>query len=165
MPATATNVTSLSAARQAAATAREEGAPIRVDSPEALARVLVLMMLTDCEVDPREIEMLDRLDAFRRIGLTRPHFMRVARDHCAALQKRMGAAQDLRHNDPALIDELLASVTDPAKRLLVCRLAAAIVTADGKVHDIERITYDHMLNRWRLTRRDVEAATLKDPMP
>jgi uncharacterized protein YjiS (DUF1127 family) len=134
------------------------------DSPEALARVLVLMMLTDCEVDEREIEMLDRLDAFNRLGLSRQQFMRVARDHCAALQQRMGQAASLRHNDPALVDELLANVRDPAKRLLVCRLAAALLTADGKVHDIERVTYDHMLGRWGLTRADVQSAIRRDPV-
>ncbi len=133
------------------------------DTPEALARVLVLMMLTDCDVDQREIEMLDRLDAFARIGLPRAQFMRVARDHCSALQQRMGSLSSLRHNDPALVDELLSAVRDPAKRLLVARLAAAIVTADGKVLDIERVTYDHMLTRWGLTRRDVHAAILADP--
>ena len=134
------------------------------DSPEALARVLVLMMLTDCEVDEREIDMLDRLDAFNRIGMSRQHFMRVARDHCAALQQRMGQAGSLRHNDPSLVDELLAGVRDPVKRLLVSRLAAALLTADGKVHDIERVTYDHMLGRWGLTRADVQAAIRRDPV-
>ena len=134
------------------------------DSPEALARVLVVMLLADCDVDEREIEMLDRLDAFHRIGLTRQQFMRVARDHCAGLQQRMGPAGSLRHNDPSVVDELLADVRDPAKRLLVSRLAAALVTADGKVHDIERVAYDHMLARWGLTRADVQADIRRDPV-
>lgn len=134
------------------------------DSPEALARVLVVMLLADCEVDEREIDMLDQLDAFNRIGLSRQQFMRVARDHCAALQQRMGQAGNLLHNDPSVVDELLAGVRDPVKRLLVSRLAAALLTADGKVHDVERVAYDHMLARWSLTRADVQADIRRDPV-
>ena len=132
------------------------------DSPQALARVLVLMMLTDAEVDEREIEVLDRVDAFGRLGLTRADFMRVARDHCADLQHRMGAANHLRLDDRALLDEVLAAVSSPQQRLLVCRIAAAIITADGRGHDLERTLYDHMLLTWGLTRRDVQAAIAAD---
>lgn len=57
---------------------------------------------------------------------------------------------------------MLAGVRDPAKRLLVARLAAGVITADGRVQDIERLVFDHLLARWGLTRSEVSRAILND---
>ncbi len=47
-------------------------------------------------------------------------------------------------------------------RILVCRLAAAVVTADGRVTHDERLVYDHALVRWRISQSDVTHAILND---
>jgi len=133
-----------------------------VDSPEAMARVVACLMVADTELDPREVGVLDELDAFRRLGIERGAFMREARVFCAELGQRMGARAWLRLSDVALIDEVLAGVADPAKRLLVARLVAGVITADGRVKDIERLMFDHMLCRWGLTRSQVSRAILND---
>jgi len=36
-------------------------------------------------------------------------------------------------------------------RVLVCRLAAAVITADGLVTHDERLVYEHALARWRIS--------------
>lgn len=135
---------------------------VRPDSPEALARVLAMMIVTDTELDPRELHMLDELDAFARIGITRSRFLATARAYCADLRSRMGDRPLLHLSDVGLIDEVLAPVEDPAKRLLVARLSAAIITADGRIEDIERVVFDHLLCRWGLTRGDVTRAIRED---
>lgn len=132
------------------------------DSPEALARVLAMMIVTDTELDPRELRMLDELDAFDRIGISRSRFLATARAYCADLSRRMGDRPLLHLSDVGLIDEVLQPVKDPAKRLLVARLSAAIITADGRVQDIERVVFDHVLCRWGLTRSDVTRAIRDD---
>lgn len=138
------------------------GSAPEVDSPEAMARVLALGMVADTELDAREVATLTSLDAFGRLGLSRTGFMAVARDFCAELRDRMGLAPWLSLSDLALIDAVLAGVRDPGKRLLVCRLFAAVITADGRVHELERRIYDHMLARWGYTRRDVAEAIRRD---
>jgi uncharacterized tellurite resistance protein B-like protein len=135
---------------------------VTADSPEALARVVAMVMVADTELDPREVGVLDELDAFARLGITRGEFMRQARLYCAGLGQRMGARGWLRLSDVELIDGVLAGVRDPAKRLLVARLAAGVITADGRVQDIERLVFDHLLARWSLTRSEVSRAILND---
>lgn len=132
------------------------------DSPEALARVLAMMIVTDAELDPRELDMLEELDAFGRIGIEREGFRATAQQYCAELGARMGDRAWLQLSDVMLIDEILRPVQGAAQRLLVARLCAAIITADGRVHDIERLVFDHMLARWGLTRAAVSRAILAD---
>ncbi|MBK9361552.1 MAG: hypothetical protein IPM99_10670 [Rubrivivax sp.] len=132
------------------------------DSPEALARVLAMMIVTDAELDARELDMLEQLDAFGRIGITREGFRATAQQYCAELGARMGDRAWLQLSDVMLIDEILRPVQGTAQRLLVARLSAAIITADGRVHDIERLVFDHMLARWGLTRAAVSRAILAD---
>ncbi|MCE2917997.1 MAG: hypothetical protein ACOVOT_16385 [Rubrivivax sp.] len=133
---------------------------VATDSPEALARAVAMAMVIDTELDPSEIDALDRLDAFGRLGLGRARFMDVARDFCVGLRERIGAADRMVMADVSLIDECLAGVRAPDKRLLVAQLVAGVIAADGRVKDIERMAYDHLLLRWGLTRRDVSQAIL-----
>lgn len=136
----------------------------QTDSPEALARVVAMMIVADADLDPTEVHTLDRLEAFDRLGLPRQQFLRVAREYCAELGERMGDQPWLRLSDVQLIDELLAGVKDADKRLLVSRLCAAVITADGRVEDIERMVFDHMLCRWGLTRSDIARAIRSDTL-
>lgn len=133
-----------------------------VDSPEALARAVALVMVIDTELDPAEVDLLDSLDAFGRMGIGRARFMHVARDFCAGLRERMGDSDWLSLADVGLVDECLRGVRAHDKRLLVARLAAGVIAADGRVRDIERMVYRHMLLRWGLSQRDVSAAIRSD---
>jgi urease accessory protein UreH len=54
------------------------------------------------------------------------------------------------------------AVPGTKNRLLVCRLAAAVITADGRVTHDERLVYDHALARWRINQSDVTQAILED---
>jgi hypothetical protein len=133
------------------------------DSPEALAQVVILAIVADTELDARELAILDELDAYARLGTTRDAFLRQARAH--AERTRLGERGYLRMSDIAQIDAALEAVRDPIKRLLACRLAASVITADGRVHDVERLVFDHMLCRWGLTRSMVSRAILADRRP
>lgn len=132
------------------------------DSPEALARLLALLIVADTRLDPRELAMLDELDAYARLGLERADFMHVAGALCDELGDRLQQRPWLSLSERALIDAELQCVQDPAKRLLVARLGAAIITADGRVQDSERVLFDHLLLRWGLTRADVTQAIRED---
>ena len=132
------------------------------DSPEAMARLIALLIVADTKLDPREIEALDQVDAFRRLGMERADFMRTASELCDELGARLESRPWLTLSEQALIEAELQAVRDPAKRLLVCRIAAAVITADGRVQDSERRLFDYMLLRWGLTREDVSQAILAD---
>ncbi len=133
------------------------------DSPEAMARVAIMMMVTDAEVDERELEMLERMHAFRRLGITKTAFMREAKHYMGALGQRMGERPFLRLDDVELIDSILDGVRDAGKRLMVARIAAGLVTADGRVREIERLVLERMLLRWGLAMSDVTRAIREAP--
>ncbi len=122
------------------------------DSADAMGAVLALLVVSDAHIHPAEIDTLESLDAFRRIGMPRSRFMALLRDF-------RGAARNQR------VDALLSTVVDPELRLLVARLAAAVVTADGHVDSLERMVYDHMLVRWGLSQARVAQAIREDRIP
>jgi hypothetical protein len=133
-----------------------------VNSPQAVARLVAAAIVTDTEIDEREIAVLDRLDAYERIGLTRSAFMRVARDYCADLGRMAERSGTFELLDRDWLDTLCGSITDPRLRLLVCRLIVAILPADGAVQPGEVALLQHLVQRWRLLREAVAEAVDAD---
>ena len=131
---------------------------VQPDSPQALSRVLVMLMVADTELDPRELTALDDMAAFELLGIERSGFLETAREYCAELAARTGERGYVHLSDLTLIDEVLSVVRDPRARLRVSCLAQRVITADGRVDDLERRVFDHMLCRWGLTRGDVARA-------
>jgi hypothetical protein len=135
------------------------------DSPQAMARVLALVLIADTELGPEELLALDELSVCDRIGIPRKEFMDISRDYGAQLAQRMGPKDSLRLSDPTLVDELLAGVSNYGLRLLVARLAAGLIVADGRVSGTERRLYLHMLSRWGLSERLVTEAIRAERRP
>ena len=127
---------------------------------EAPARVLALMVAANGRVDPHELQILEELDAFERLGVPRERFVALARECLQEVGAGLIECSWLRTRDEAYVDRLLDEVTDPQQRLVLCRLAAAAVTADGHVSGDERLVYDHMLARWHISRTMVTEAIL-----
>lgn len=128
----------------------------------AAARVLALMVSANGHADPRELQVLDRLDAYARLGLDPRTFLALVQECLEALGGSLSECSWLRARDQAYVDHLIEAVTDPRERLLVGRLAAAVLTADGQVSGDERLVFDHVLARWRITRSMLSEAILQD---
>ena len=132
------------------------------DSPAAMAHVLAMFMATQPDLDPREVRMLEGLDAFRRIGMSKPEFLRIARqDRTGSFHALAGHAW-LHVDDIAVVDRILDGVHDAGNRLLLCRLASCLITTDGRIEELESILYDRMLSRWGYTRSSVAQAILAE---
>jgi tellurite resistance protein len=129
---------------------------------ESAARVLALMVSANGHIDPRELAVLDELGAFARLGIGRERFLVLARECLREVGSSLAECSWLRLREQAYIDRLLDAVDDPQQRLLVCRLASAAITADGRVSGDERLVYDHVLSRWRIGREAVTEAILHD---
>jgi hypothetical protein len=121
------------------------------DSPEAMAGVLALVLVADTTLSSEELQALDELGVCDRIGLAHPAFMAIARGFEARLAQRVGSPDAPRLPDPALVNQVLDRVHNPGLRLLVARLAAGLIVADGRVRGVERRLYLHMLSRWGLS--------------
>lgn len=131
----------------------------------AAARVLALMVACNGRADPSELQALDELDACARLGLPRTHFQSLVDECLREVGTGLAECSWLRASDEAYVYRLLDAVTDPQERLLVCRFAAAALTADGQVSGDERLVFDHALARWHVSRAMLSDAILHDGAP
>ncbi|MFZ2650582.1 MAG: hypothetical protein WA210_10815 [Burkholderiaceae bacterium] len=129
---------------------------------EAPAGVLAMMVAANGRIDERELHALDELDAFRRIGVSRDRFVELARTCLKDIGASLCEKSWLCASDVLYLDRFLDEVREPNQRLLVCRLAAAVITADGRVTSDERMVYDHALARWHVSQTMVSHAILND---
>jgi len=133
------------------------------DSQAAVARLLALAMLIDGQVDPRELGVLDRVDAFRRLRLSRHHVVQALDDLCAELMTMRRAQARGREGTQdghitlsvealtAVLDEVADS--DLQRELLgVC---FDLMHADGQVHPNESLLWRAALTRWRVPMGEV----------
>ena len=98
---------------------------------DAAARVLALMLAARGWINDCELQALDEIDAFRRLGIDRDRFVNLAQAYAHDMGSHLGETSWLRDGDRAYVDSLLRQVTDPDERCLVCRLATAAMAAGG----------------------------------
>lgn len=126
------------------------------------AHVLALVVAANGRVDPKEIEVLDRLDGFQRLGIGREDFLALAERCVQALDNGQADRSRLPSDTLAHLFSVVDAVQSPQQRLLVCRLAAAVMTADGSICATERRVYRHALLRWGISDDMVSHAILHD---
>lgn len=132
-----------------------------VDSPQAMARVLAAMIATEEDgVRACELDMLEDVEGFRRLGLSRQAFQAIAKSYCDELGHRIGESGYLSLDDLQRVDELLQQVVDPDCRLLVASLTTSLMLADGHIREAERSLFEHLKMRWGLSRDDITRAIL-----
>ena len=135
---------------------------VRGGQAAAAARVVALFVAANGRADPREIAILDELGAFERLGVTRERFLDLVDECLEQVGYGLSGCSWLHERDQNYVDGLLDEVADPADRLSVCRLGAAILTADGRVTGDERLIYGHALARWHVSQAQVTQAILDD---
>jgi hypothetical protein len=130
-------------------------------SPDASARVLALMVAANGCVDARELQALEDLGAFGHLSMPRERFVALAEECLRELGNGFEECSWLTSRELTYVDHLLDAVPDAQERLLICRLAAAVLTADGRVSGGERRLYDHVLARWHISQGMVTDAILQ----
>jgi uncharacterized tellurite resistance protein B-like protein len=122
------------------------------NSPQAIARVLAMLILSDGHVDRRELKALERTMAYSRLGMAKSTFTQVAQDYSAELAAATADADDylVKPRDNTRIDSALQVITDPMCRKLLAGVCAAIIFADEDVHPGEEHIYARMAQLWHL---------------
>jgi uncharacterized tellurite resistance protein B-like protein len=121
-----------------------------------MARIIALVMLSDADLDDAEVEMLDRLGIYERIGASRKTFIRVVKEYFDdLLQDNPG--ERIRLIDAKRLDTVLDAVDDEQKRLDLAGMMLRLIGADGTMNDAELATLRHVLARWGLTLEQIEA--------
>jgi uncharacterized tellurite resistance protein B-like protein len=127
------------------------------NSPEAVARILAMMMITDARLEDREIDIMDELRGFDLVGISRARFSEVLHDYCSELLALGGKDGRVHLIDKQRLNEIVDLVDEPRKRLLAAGLMLNIANADGKLDDTELVVFKYVLDRWGMTLESLEA--------
>jgi hypothetical protein len=108
------------------------------NSPEAAGRILALVLMSDGHVCRSEIEVLERLGAHERLGLSPGAIPRLVQDLCEDLMSGLCAPGSLIDGvDDGMLASFMGEVDDPALRARVLEMAEAITAADSHLADAE----------------------------
>lgn len=117
------------------------------NSQRAMARLVVLALLADGQLDERELATLERRGAYAALGIAREDFIQVLYDFSADVARLAETAGGYRLS-PALINGLLAEVDDPAAKERVMNLIVAVISSDGHFADGEEVLFLNALRAW-----------------
>lgn len=139
------------------------------NSPEAIARVVAMTLLSDGLLDVVELRRLDRMSDLARLGVDSERLAQVMQEFCRDLLRYAPVDSEgqcqLRHE---LVTSLLADIDDPALQRRLCRLALDIIGADRRVMRGESVLLWAALDAWDLTLADcmnIPASMPARPLP
>ncbi|TJZ65423.1 hypothetical protein [Chitiniphilus eburneus] len=128
------------------------------NSPEAMARILVLQMICDGSFAPEEMEELEHLRVYEALGISRKGFIQVLQDYCNDVSDEADENGTIRLVDRERIEALFDTVDDPKKRLAVAAIALDLAKSDHDFSEVELAVFRHMLAYWHLRLEDLHAA-------
>lgn len=121
------------------------------NSPHAAGRIVAMALLADGHLCKAELELLDRLDVARQLGLARTELHSVVHGFCEdLLASASGGWADVCRIDSATLFGLLAEITDPALRRQVLQLCTCVVEADDHLADGESTLLLAAIEHWQL---------------
>ncbi|MCE4556996.1 TerB family tellurite resistance protein [Pelomonas cellulosilytica] len=121
------------------------------NSPEAAARLVALVLISDGHVCRSEIETLQRLGVERELGLAPGSFSGVVHALCEDLLLGAYASGSvICQLDPGLLASLLAEVDEPGLQRSVLELAAAAAEADRHLAEAEDLVLSAAARQWGL---------------
>lgn len=129
-----------------------------INSPEALARVLVMQMVCDGNFNPEELEELEHLHVYEVLGISRKGFIQVLHDYCNDISDEADEEGRISLINRERIDLVLDGVSDSKKRLQVAAMALDLSKSDKTINDAELAVFSHMLKQWRLTLDSLQSA-------
>lgn len=137
------------------------------NSPEAAARIVALVLISDGHVCRSEIEALQHLRVEQELGLVQGSFARVVQTLCEdLLMGAYGSGSAICSVDEPTLASLLAEVDEPGLQSKVLRLARAAAEADRHLADAEALVLDATRRHWNGSDTDPRtpsAATLRQP--
>lgn len=121
------------------------------NSPEAAARIVALVLISDGHVCSSEFDVLKQLGAERELGLEPqllPHIVHTLCEELLASGYEMGSL--MGNVDDNALASLMAEISDPALQRTVLRLSLAAARADGHLADGETLVVEAARHHWNL---------------
>lgn len=121
------------------------------NSPEAAARIVALVLISDGHVCSSEFDILRQLGAERELGLEPQYLPHVVHTLCEELLTGGYETGSLIGSvDDSTLASLMAEISDPALQRTVLRLSLAAARADGHLADGENLVVDAARHHWKL---------------
>ena len=130
------------------------------NSPEAAARIVALVLISDGHVCSSEFDILKQLGAERELGLE-PHLLpHIVHTLCEELLAGGYPSGSLISNvDDSTLASLMAEISDPALQRKVLSLSLAAARADGHLADGETLVVESARHHWKLVDGEEPSAT------
>jgi hypothetical protein len=130
------------------------------NSPRAAGRIIAVALLADGHLSKTEIDLLDRLDVARHLGLARSELHGVVHGFCEdLLASASGGWADACRIDNATLFGLLAEIDEPALRRQVLQLCTQVVDADDHLADGESALLMAAVSHWGLQHELLQPTT------
>jgi len=129
------------------------------NSPEAAARIVALVLISDGHVCSSEFDILKQLDAERELGLEPqllPHIVHTLCEELLAGGYETGSL--IGNVDDSALASLMAEISDPALQRTVLRLSLAAARADGHLADGEAMVVAAVRRHWPLVDGEASCA-------
>lgn len=122
-----------------------------LNSPEAAARIVSLVLISDGHVCSSEFDILKRLGAERELGLEPQLLPHIVHTLCEELMASGYETGSLMSNvDDSTLASLMAEISDPVLQRKVLRLSLAAARADGHLADGETLVVEAARRHWQL---------------
>lgn len=123
-----------------------------VNSPRAKARLVVLALLADGNLDDQEMASLERRGVFADLGIAREDFVQVLYDFCSDVAGQLPLDAGSYELTPKTLDGLFSEINDREARRKLLQHIGALISSDGKLSDAEENLFRIAIDRWK---RDV----------
>jgi hypothetical protein len=121
------------------------------NSPEAAARIVALVLISDGHVCSSEFEILKQVGAERELGLEPQLLPHIVHTLCEELLLGGYASGPLMDNvDDSSLASLMSEISDPTLQRTVLRLSLAAARADGHLADGEAVVLAAARRHWHL---------------
>ncbi|MGN6825914.1 TerB family tellurite resistance protein [Paucibacter sp. M5-1] len=121
------------------------------NSPEAAARIVALVLISDGHVCRSEFDILEKLGAERELGLEPNLLAQIVHTLCEDLLAGGYETGLLMANlDDRTLASLMAEISDPDLQRKVLQLSLAAARADGHLADGETFVVEAARHHWKL---------------
>ena len=129
------------------------------NSPEAAARIVALVLISDGHVCSSELDILKQLGAERELGLEPQLLPHIVYTLCEELLAGGHETGSLMCNvDGSALASLMAEISDPALQRTVLRLSLAAARADGHLATGETLVLEAARHHWKLVDGEEQSA-------
>lgn len=119
------------------------------NSPRAQARLVVLALLADGQLDEREIDTLDRRGILADLGIAQSSFAEVLSDFCSDIAGQLPVSDGGYQIAPTALGGMLDEVSDQAVREKLLRHMLVVINSDGQLSDAEKNLICSAIEHWQ----------------